>query len=674
MFRKLVIILFLTAISINAQEILKQKNDLSEENAIKLTQYVRKYAPSDSALAVVHFIANFHNQRGSYAIAQYSYRFFKPLFPMYNGKFDEKMKEFEELMLYKGCYGDLDVQFRSFIIENAPDDNALLGVQKLAEKHIIKKNWDSAAIIFRAYSTLFPERKHFFDRTIAILEAEEEGLEITNVGLPINTGLSEWDPNPTPDGKYMFFSTNSRTGGFGDDDVWMAKNDDGVWLKPVNLGWNINTTKQETIDNVSADGNLLLLSGEFTETFGKFDIYMSKKEKNGWSTPYHFPAPINTKYQDEGGNLTADGQALLFSSDRPGGIGKFVEWGSKIYHGATHGNMDIYVCLKTKDGWSDPINLGATINTPYAERAPYLHPDGKTLYFSSNGHPGVGRLDVYKTTRLNEDSWTEWSEPVNLGKEINTYSDDWGYIVSLDGDYAYFAGKNRPGGKGGWDIYYVMLPLAGKPGEVVTIEGYLTDEKGNPIEATIRWEDLETGELAGEIKSSPTDGTYFLVLHYGKNYGYFVDKEGYFPASNNVDLRINTGGDSKREDIKLMSIADFLAGKGKARLNNIFFDFDKAQLQSQSRHELKRVLNILNQLQTGTILLEGHTDNLGNKQYNLDLSTQRTQSVIDFLQNNGLRSKLKLLGKGMGHTKPVAKNDSKTGRALNRRVEISVSR
>jgi outer membrane protein OmpA-like peptidoglycan-associated protein len=672
MLNKTLIIFFFAVLSLNAQEILKQKNDLSAENTTKLIDYIKKYAPSDSALAVVHYIANFHSQRNSYAKAQHTYRMFKPLFTRYADKFDKRMKEFEELMLYQGLYGDLEYHFKVYIQDNAPSDNAFLAVQKLAEKYIRNKQWDSATTIFRSYSQLFPNKKRQFENLISVLEAPEEGLEVTNLGPPINTRLSEWDPNPTPDGKYFYFSSQLRSGGFGQDDVWMSEIVDGKWTEPVNLGWNINSMNDETIDNVTADGNNLLLSGEFTKTFGKFDIYISTREKDGWGEPVHFPAPINTKYSDEGGNLTADGQALLFSSDRPGGIGPFVEYNSQAYHGSRHGNMDIYVSMKTDTGWSEPINLGETINTPYAERAPYLHPDGKTLYFSSDGHPGLGRLDVFKTVRLNEDSWTEWSEPVNLGKEINTVNDDWGYVISLDGDYAYFAGLNRPGGRGGWDLYYVMLPLSGKPGEVVTIEGFLTDNEGNPVEATIRWEDLETGELAGEIKSNPKDGSYFLVLHYGKNYGYFVDKEGYFPASNNVDLRINTGGESKREDIKLIRIQDFLAGKERATLNNVFFDFDKAELKHQSKYELKRIINILNRLPNGEVLIEGHTDNLGNMNYNMELSKKRVQSVIEFLKKNGLKQEIELIGQGMGDLQPIAENTSEKGRALNRRVEISV--
>ena len=274
-------------------------------------------------------------------------------------------------------------------------------------------------------------------------------------------------------------------------------------------------------------------------TYGEFDIYLAEKDSLSWRMT-HLPYPINTKYHEESGNLTSDGKALLFTSDRPGGIGAYVPINQYFYHGSVMGNMDIYISFLTDSGWSKPINLGPTINTPYAERAAYLHPDGKTLYFSSNGHAGLGRLDVFKSVRLREDSWTEWSEPVNLGKEINTANDDWGYNIDIKGDSAFFAINDAPDGYGNWDIYSVTLPKNAKPEKIIIVRGKVTDSGGNPISCVIKWEDLETGEVIGRLRSDPRDGYYFITLNPGRNYGYFADKSGFYPLSKNINLKKTT--------------------------------------------------------------------------------------------------------------------------------------
>ena len=430
----------------------------------------------------------------------------------------------------------------------------------------------------------------------------------------------------------------------------------------------MNGPNDETIDNIKADGNDILLSGTFEGTFGLFDIYHVQRTVNGWGSLEHYPYPINTRWVDEGANLTSDGKALLFTSDRPGGTGEFHPYGSQ-FHGGLNGNMDIYVCLKTDSGWSAPINLGTTINTPYAERSPYLHPDGKTLYFSSDGHPGLGRIDVFKSIRLREDSWTEWSEPVNLGKEINTILDDWGYKVSVTGDSAFFAGKNRTEGYGDWDLYSVTLPKISKPAQVVTIKGKVTDTKGNFLSAEIKWEDLSTGKNAGSLTSNPEDGSYIIMLPLGKNYGYYAEKQGFYPSSQNINLKKAEEGSVINEDIVLTSLKEMKEEKAKVRINNIFFDFDEYSLLPESSPELDRLAALLQSNNELEVEIDGHTDIVGKGEYNFDLSLKRAEIVRDYLISKGVAS-TRFTVKGLGKTKPVAPNDTEEGRAKNRRVEI----
>jgi outer membrane protein OmpA-like peptidoglycan-associated protein len=486
----------------------------------------------------------------------------------------------------------------------------------------------------------------------------------------INTRGNEWDPTPTPDGRFLYFTADSRQGGKGRSDIWVSEKIRGEWQLPTNLGESINSYRDETIDNVTVDGTTLLLSGNFKGSLGEFDIYLAEKDSAEWKSLTHLPHPINTQYHEESGCLTADGKALLFTSDRPGGIGPFVRISNSYYHGNLMGNMDIYVSVKQSDGsWGEPINLGPTINTPYAERSVFLHPDGKTLYFSSDGHPGLGRLDVFKSVRLNDTSWTEWSEPVNLGKEINSANDDWGYEVDISGETAFFAGNNYVIGYGGWDIYSISLPNKARPEQVVRIRGKVTDLEGNPISSVIKWEDLETGEIVGTLKSDPRDGYYFIALKPGRLYGYYAEKQGYYSSSKHIDLRNNNDITEINENIVLALILELQQKKQTVQINNIFFDFDKSDLKKESFPELNRLVELLKTNKQVTIKIEGHTDNIGTIERNVELSKQRANAVKEYLIANNIAAN-RITVTFFGALHPIAPNDTESNRAKNRRVNI----
>ena len=325
--------------------------------------------------------------------------------------------------------------------------------------------------------------------------------------------------------------------------------------------------------------------------------------------------------------------------------------------------------LKTETGWSEPINLGDQINTPFAERSPFLHPDGKTLYFCSSGHPGLGKLDIFVSTRLREDSWTEWSEPVNLGKGVNGVGSDWGYRVNTSGTDAYFAAENLPGNRGGSDIYVHELPRAMRPEAVATIRGIVTDTDGNPLQVTIKWEDLSTGAEVGRLASDVETGKYFITLPLGKNYGYFAEKDGYYPVAKSVDLRNETEGVDIEVNIQLTPI-EKIAEEGMAvRLNNIFFDVNKSNLKEESKTELDRFASMLERVPDGVIEISGHTDSVASERYNRELSQRRAESVVEYLISIGIDPS-RLIARGYGEEQPVADNGLEEGRALNRRVEF----
>jgi outer membrane protein OmpA-like peptidoglycan-associated protein len=253
-----------------------------------------------------------------------------------------------------------------------------------------------------------------------------------------------------------------------------------------------------------------------------------------------------------------------------------------------------------------------------------------------------------------------------MGKEINTAESDWGYKISTDGEKAFFAKKSAVDKND--DIYSVLLPNHLRPDLVVTVSGTITDTEKRPIATEIRWEDLETGENVGQSKSNPADGSYFIVLPMGKMYGYYVNKPEYYPVANNIDLRKMTEVREIVEDITLVSIRQMVEEGIPVTMNNIFFDFDKSTILPYSIPELKRVAKII---KSGNQKVEiaGHTDNVGDDQYNQVLSEKRAAAVKDFLVNEGCDAD-RLATIGYGRSKPLESNDSDEGRAKNRRVEI----
>ncbi len=575
-------------------------------------------------------------------------------------------------------------QYEAYIDQNAPSEDAFVAVQRLAYNAIQQKNWAEATEIFRQYEPKFPGMRARFDVIIHILNTPGEPLTVSDLGDSITSHDTTDAYEPTilpviiPDGNTLYFTTlHPYTG----EDVMATSLVKGTWSQAIMLPPPIMTVNSESVTGISPDGNKLLLFGNYPGGPLRGNIYYSDKDSDGsWSAVKPFPAPINSDYFDGDGKMTSDGKAILFVSDRPGGIGEYHpkvslnDPDATTYHGSNWGNTDIYVSVKQADGsWGPAINLGPTINTPYAERSPFLHPDGKTLYFSSEGHAGLGYLDIYKSTRLSEDSWTQWSEPINLGREVNTAEDDWGYVTSTDGKTAYMSMPRKKNGKVSGSVYSMSLPQAAKPAEVATVMGFVTDENGKPLSASIQWEDLETGKVVGELSSDPTAGDYFITLPLHKNYGYHASKVGYFPVSNHVDLRDQDTATHRTENIVLVSIKSMQKSQVAVNLNNIFFDRDQANLRTESYPELQRLMDILKQAPGTRIEIAAYTDNTGTHQHNLDLSRRRAEAVVAYLISKGCDTTT-LVPMGYSDARPIATNDTEEGRALNRRVEFKFLR
>lgn len=559
--------------------------------------------------------------------------------------------------------------YDEFIKNNAGTEYGFVAVQRMAGYYVSQRQWKQAAETYRRYQSLFPGMEKRFAAIVQILEGDnsEEGSRIFNLGPNINTRAGEFMPLPSADDALLYFTGVQRVGGIGGEDIFVAPQAGDGWGRAQNLRGFVNTGGHEFGTTISADGNRLVLFAARTDGMGAGDLYFADKGRGGFGALQSFPPPINSTFWDCDGFLTSDGKAMIFSSDRPGSVGPYQKK-DVLYRGERWGNVDLWVCERTDTGWGPPINLGKTINTGWAERSPFLHPDGKTLYFCSSGHPGLGKLDVFVSTRLREDSWTEWSEPVNLGKYINGVGSDWGYRVNTAGTKAYFAAEGLPGNQGGSDIYVQEIPRSMRPDPVATIRGVVTDPQGNPLTAAIKWEDLTTGKNVGELSSDPETGRYFITLPLGKNYGYYAEKEGYYPVSNSIDLRKSDEGVDMEVNIVLAPIDKIIEEGLAVRLNNIFFDYDKATLRSESQAELDRLYDILRQYPKAKIEIAGHTDSIASETYNADLSQRRAQAVVDYLVLKGY-PRANLIAKGYGESKPVADNGSDEGRQLNRRVE-----
>ncbi len=637
---------------------------LTTENLDRLDSMIKANAPDAGALSAMMQVSNTFLRVGKAINAFTWMERYTHLFPTQEKALLDNLKQYENIALTQYPDSVNRALYESYAIKYAPSEDAYVAFTRYISDDINYGRWQNVFNEIKRFAPAFPNKQQHFLDLIEIIARKDEGLRVNNLGNNINTFVNEWDPNPTSEGTQIYFSGNPRSGGLGGDDVWVSSLVDGVWQTPKNLGNKVNGERDETIDNISADGNTLMLSGDFMGTFGKFDIYSIDKVGDDWGDLYHYPYPINTEHVDEGGNITADRKALLFTSDRPGGIGEFVPLNTYA-NGSIMGNMDVYVCFMTDSGWSDPVNLGKTINTPYAERSPYLHPDGKSLYFSSDGHAGLGGLDVFKSVRL-DDTWTNWSKPVNLGKEINTILNDWGYKVGITGDSAFFSGFARTNGYGQWDLYSITLPKDARPDPIVMVSGTISDNRGNKLEAEVVWEDLTTGKALGTTKSNMMSGHYFIALPVGRNYGYFVKKDGYYPTSNSIDLRKSKDGDSRKVDIELVSINDMKSKASSIIVNNIFFDFDSAVLKKESTSELKRLVDFVKQNSINKLKIIGHTDKVGTDEYNKKLSLNRAIAVKNHLIE--ILPQLKITTLGKGDTEPIDnKDDSK-----NRRVEIIV--
>jgi outer membrane protein OmpA-like peptidoglycan-associated protein len=464
----------------------------------------------------------------------------------------------------------------------------------------------------------------------------------------INSEYTEIGPIISPDGKTLYYCRKDYPPNNAKDKIWYSNlGKDGEWQLSKFMNEPLNNKNSNAVEAITPDGNTLLLANQYFRDGSSGQGWaMTHKTKDGWSFPEN-PIIKNFSNTDRWFNsfMANDGKTIFMNIRKPD----------------THGESDLYVSFLQPNGsWSEPKNLGYTVNSMGAECCAFLASDNKTLYFSSDGYNGFGSNDIYVTRRL-DDTWQNWTTPLNVGEPLNSAAWDAYYSIPAKGDYAYFVRNS--------DIYRIRVSQEIKPNPVIMVYGTVYNQKTKTFlpDASVHYEYMNNGSEAGVARTNPGNGEYKIVLPQGNTYGFRAEAQGFVSVNDNLDATNLKEYTEIQRDLYLVPVE---VGQ-VVRINNIFFDFAKSTLKPESFAELNRVVDFLNSNPTVSIELSGHTDNIGNTASNLKLSDDRAKSVVDYLTAKGI-SATRLTAKGYGETKPVALNDTEEGRAMNRRVEFTI--
>jgi OmpA-OmpF porin, OOP family len=494
------------------------------------------------------------------------------------------------------------------------------------------------------------------------------GILVEKLDATVNSEYGELNPLLSPDGKTLYFSRRNHPGNVGGvndkEDIWYSElGADGKWALAKNMGPEFNNEFPNFINAVSSatpDGKsvLLILGNKYLDN-GKMLAGVSISDNIGgtWTDPK--PLNIENDYNfNEKANyfLTNTRKSLLMSVERED----------------SRGGRDLYVSFQKNDSvWTEPLNLGSVLNTAGEETAPFLASDDQTMYFSSNGYSGYGGADIYMTKRL-DDTWTNWSEPKNMGPDINSKGEDLFFNIPATSEFAYYS-RSQEGDN--TDIFRAKLPFYKSPEPYVIVKGKLIDSKtGKPIGAKIIYERLPDGKEIGVANSNPETGEYEIRLPAGHLYGVRAEAEGHVSENQNLDLRGITK-DGSVVDHRDMNLAPIEVARiepnATITLNNVFFDFKKAVLKPESFPELNRIVDLMNQRPTLQVEIAGHADATGPDDYNQLLSKFRADKVTGYLVEKGI-AKDRITVTYFGETKPAETNETKEGRSKNRRVEFII--
>tara|TARA_B100000809_G_scaffold266457_1_gene329270 strand:- start:3930 stop:5936 length:2007 start_codon:yes stop_codon:yes gene_type:complete len=548
-------------------------------------------------------------------------------------------------------------------------------IYQLARAYHLKNDFDNAIKKYQLSkikkNKIEPKLINGIDQNIKACNYAKElikiplNVKVESLSEAVNSENEEYVPVITADESELFFTSrrSNTTGGNKDEglddyyeDIYYSKKENDKWTKAVNLGRPVNGYFHDATVGLSLDGQKLFLYRDNKKGVG--NILVSKKEGDQWSEPKELPEPINSKNQETSACYSPSGNTIYFVSNRSGG----------------QGGKDIYKASKNKKGeWGNVMNLGSTVNSVEDEDAIFLHPDGKTLYFSSRGHNTMGGYDVFKTENIKG----RWSKPINIGYPINSSADDVCFVLTASGDYGYYTSIKEEG-KGKRDIYRVsFLDELNKP-KLTLLKGVVSDRKtAEKILATLEIYDNTKDKLVGTFETNSSTGRFMVSLPAGRDYGISVKKEDYLFYSENFNVPDTAAFQVVEKFIKL----DKLEVGKKVVLNNIFYDYSKASLRASSFNELSKVVELLKTNPKMKIEFSAHTDSRGGDAYNKNLSQQRAQSCVDYLLNKSI-AKDRLVAKGYGEKQLVVtdlkieqlstEEEKEVGHQKNRRTEFKI--
>ncbi len=554
------------------------------------------------------------------------------------------------------------ISYYSTTLEIDPEGNPD-GYRLLAGLVLRTGDYDRSLLLLEKFLEFPPEKVNKRESALSMktnclfaIEAINKPVpfEPENLGDSVNSELNEYWPCLSVDEEQLMFTVMLPVNPILEDsplheDFYISKRSEGHWGGRENAGSPLNTSNNEGAHSLTADGRMLFFTAcNRREGMGQCDIYTSILENGSWTRPVNLGSPVNSAYSEKHPTISADGRVLYFTSSRPGGKGSYDIWKS-------HWNGQ---------SWSVPENLGDSVNTPGIEQSPFLHPDQRSLYFSSTGWTGMGQGDLFFSRKSTGDVW---SEPLNLGYPINTFNDEIGLSVNARGNRAYFASDRE--GKNNTDIYTFELPIELRPVQVSYLKGRVYDSKSmKGVSALIQLIDLETEEVVIETPSFPPEGDYLVTLPTDRDYALNVAAEGYLFYSDHFAFR---GEYSQWEPFQRDIALERIMVGSSVVLNNIFFESDSHLLLAGSMAELNSVLIFMQENPGIAVEIAGHTDSTGSAEHNQVLSGKRAEAVVDFLSSGGIAAD-RLHAEGYGDRNAVGDNASEEGRAMNRRTELTI--
>lgn len=582
---------------------------------------------------------------------------------------------YADLQLQMGVWAEAETAFEKALALSA--DYAPLAYFLLASAELKQDKWEEGIGHLESYLNFpkIPEKRRsraeqMLDNARLTQAAYYQPVPFEPIKLSeaINTEQSEYLPALTADESFMVFVRVIN----GREDFYLSKKENGQWQKATALE-NINSAEyNEGAQSISANGNSIVFTiCDRPGGLGRCDLYWTEAQKDQWTPARNLGAPINSAAWESQPALSANGQELYFASDRKGGLG----------------GIDIWVSRRAPDGrWEAPQNIGAPINTPDTDQAPFIHADGQTLYFMSNGHPGLGGFDLYVSRKQPDGTW---GKPQNLGYPINTKANEGALIVSLSGKKAYFS-TDRVGLTDSLmnpdnvllsttsDIFEFELYQEAQPQAVTYVKAIVKDAlTGKYLQAAVSIENLEKGELVLQDETDET-GEFLSVLPMGNNYALHVSKPGYLFHSEHFALANENRIDNPYLlDIQLVPIpekaSDWEGATQPIVLKNIFFETGSAVLLPESLNELERLFALLRDHPALHIQINGHTDDVGEAADNMILSENRAKAVYSYLLEKGIAAE-RLAYKGYGESQPIDVNTTAEGRQNNRRTTFEIIR